>query len=238
VALAPPEAIVLVGGFGTRLRDVVADLPKPLAPVSGRPFIAYLLDGLAAGGLRHAVLATGYFAETVERVLGNDWRGMRLSYSVEDSPLGTGGAVRRAARSAADGPLIVLNGDTYLEFDPIDFVRTMVRSDAELGVALAAVPEVGRYGAVTMEGERVVAFGEKTGQGPGLINAGVYFLSREAVLRLPNRETFSLEREVLMPAAAAGTLCGYTRTARFLDIGIPEDYALAQTLAQDWRVGS
>jgi D-glycero-alpha-D-manno-heptose 1-phosphate guanylyltransferase len=232
------EAIILAGGLGTRLRAVVGDLPKPMAPVCGRPFIAYLLDVLAVGGMQHAVLATGYMAERLEQALGDDWRGMRLSYSREELPLGTGGAVRRAVRLTAGGPLIVLNGDSYLEFDPIDFIRTMAHRDTELGVALVSVPDVGRYGAVAVAGGRVVAFGEKTGHGPGLINAGVYFLSREAVQRLPSRETYSLETEVLMPAAAAGELRAYERTARFIDIGVPEDYALAQTLAADWQVGS
>jgi len=232
------EAIVLVGGLGTRLRPVVGDLPKPLAPVRGRPFIAYLLDALSAGGLRHAVLATGYMADKVEQAVGVNWRGMRLSYSREDSPLGTGGAVRHAAQLTAGGPLMVLNGDSYLEFNIDDFVRSMVRLKAQHGVTLAAVPDVGRYGAVTVNNGRVVAFGEKTGHGPGLINAGIYYFSREAVLGFPSSKSFSLEAEVLIPAAAAGTLFGYENTAQFIDIGIPDDYAQAQARAAHWRIST
>jgi D-glycero-alpha-D-manno-heptose 1-phosphate guanylyltransferase len=233
-----PEAIILAGGFGTRLSHVLVDLPKPLAPVNGRPFVAYLLDALAGNGVRHAVLATGYLAEKIEAELGDDWRGMRLSYSVEDVPLGTGGAVRRAAAATNGGPAVVLNGDTYLEFDANAFAGAMRAAGADLGVALAKVPDVSRYGAVKVSDGRVVAFGEKVGQGPGLINAGVYFLSRKALAELPARESFSFETDVLAPAAAAGRLHAYTDTRGFIDIGIPEDYARSQDLAKQWRVGS
>lgn len=232
-----PEAIILAGGFGTRLSHVLVDLPKPLAPVNGRPFVAYLLDALAGNGVRHAVLATGYLAEKIEAALGDDWQGMRLSYSVEDVPLGTGGAVRRAAAATSGGPAVVLNGDTYLEFDANAFAGAMRAAGADLGVALARVPDVSRYGAVSVSDGRVVAFGEKIGQGPGLINAGVYFLSDKALANLPARESFSFETEVLAPAAAAGRLHAYTDTRGFIDIGIPEDFARAQDLAKQWRVG-
>lgn len=235
VVLAAPEAIVLAGGFGTRLRNVLSDLPKPLAPVNGRPFIAYLLDALAGHGVRHTVLATGYLAEKVERALGDDWSGMRLSYSVEEHPLGTGGAVRLAATATAGGPLLVLNGDTYLEFDAAAFSAAMRAADAELGVALATVPDAARYGAVSVAAGRVVAFGEKAGHGPGQINAGVYYLAPSVLAALPADGAFSLETAVLAPAAAAGRLHAYSDTAGFIDIGIPEDYARAQQLAKNWR---
>lgn len=232
------EAVILVGGQGTRLRAVVSDLPKPLAPVNGRPFIAYLLDALAIGGLRHAVLATGYLAGKVESTLGRDWRGMRLGYSVEDHPLGTGGALRQAVAMTDGGPLLVLNGDTYLEFDANAFAAAMQARGAEWGVALAAVPDVARYGAVTVEAGRVTGFGEKAGHGPGLINAGVYYFSKSALAALPTRAAFSLETEVLVPAAAAGRLQAFTDTDGFIDIGIPEDYARAQALAKQWPGGA
>jgi len=237
VVLDAPEAIILAGGFGTRLGNILVDLPKPLAPVNGRPFIAYLLDALADNGVRHAVLATGYLAEKIEAALGDNWQGMRLTYSVEDVPLGTGGAVRRAAAATGGGPVVVLNGDTYLEFDAIAFAAAMREAGSDLGVALASVPDVSRYGAVRVIDGRVVAFGEKSGQGPGQINAGVYYLSPAALAALPARETFSLETEVLTPAATTGRLRAYSDTSGFIDIGVPEDYARAQHLAAQWRAG-
>ncbi len=228
------EAVILAGGLGTRLRAEVTDLPKTLAPVNGRPFITYLLDALASRGVRHTVLATGYLAPKVERALGETWSGMRLSYSVEHHPLGTGGALRRATSLTAGGSVIVLNGDTYLELDVDAFAGSMAAKGAELGIALAAVPDVARYGAVLVASGLVTSFGEKAQQGPGLINAGVYYASKAALAALPARESFSLETEVLAPAAAAGRLHAFTDTHRFIDIGIPEDYARAQEMAKQW----
>jgi D-glycero-alpha-D-manno-heptose 1-phosphate guanylyltransferase len=181
-------------------------------------------------------LATGYLAQKIAEALGDEWRGMRLSYSVEDVPLGTGGAVRRAAAAIAGSDAVVLNGDTYLEFDACAFAQAMRSAGADLGLALAGVPDVSRYGAVQVQDGRAVAFGEKLGHGPGQINAGVYYLSRKALAELPARESFSLETEVLAPAAAAGRLHAYDRTSGFIDIGVPDDYARAQQLARQWRV--
>lgn len=231
---ALPEAVLLAGGLGTRLREVVADLPKALAPVAGRPFVAYLLELLAEAGIAHAVLATGHLGDQVERTIGHDWRGMRISYSCEERPLGTGGAVRRAAAQTEGGPLLVLNGDSYLHFDPQAFARAMARHDARIGIALAQVADVARYGAVETGEGRVLGFRGKGGRGPGWINAGVYYFSRMALEQLPQREAFSLESDVLLPTAAAGGVHAYTDTSGFIDIGVPVDYAAAQTLADAW----
>lgn len=230
-----PEAIVLAGGLGTRLQGVVADLPKSLAPVNGRPFAAYQLDMLAASGITRVIFATGHLAGKIESALGRDWNGMRLDYSVEDMPLGTGGAVRQAAGMANGDALIVFNGDTYLELDPVAFAADMVDAGAGIGVALADVADVARYGEVRLVQGRVLGFGEKAGHGPGRINAGVYYFSRSAIGSFPARRSFSLEKEVLEPAAAAGELHAFTDTAGFIDIGIPEDYARAQVLSLGWQ---
>lgn len=230
-----PEAIILVGGFGTRLRNVVAELPKCLASVNNRPFLAYLLDFLASAGIQRSILATGYLANQVEAAMGHDWRGMELEYSVEETPLGTGGAVRKAtARMTSGAPVIVLNGDTFLDFEPLDFTAAMVDAGAKMGVALAEVPDVTRYGEVEWIDGYVMRFGEKTGRGPGWINAGVYYLSQAAIMDFPDREAFSLEKDVLRPAAEAGLVHAYAKTAKFIDIGTPEDYAKAQGLAKNW----
>ncbi len=230
-----PEAILLAGGLGTRLREVVAHLPKALAPVAGRPFVGYLLDQLAAAGIGHAVMATGHMGDQVEAAIGHDWRGMRVSYSREERPLGTGGAVRHAMAQVAGGPVLVLNGDSYLDFDPQAFAAEMGRQGAPIGVALAHVPDVARYGAVdTIEG-RVVGFREKGGHGPGWINAGIYCFSQAELDRLPKADAFSLEHEVLLPGAHAGRVHAYADTSGFIDIGVPSDYAAAQAMAAAWE---
>jgi D-glycero-alpha-D-manno-heptose 1-phosphate guanylyltransferase len=224
------EAIVLAGGLGTRLRDVVPDLPKPLAPVAGRPFLAYLLDQLAAGGIRRVILATGYKSEEIAKAIGNRWANIDIAYSREPEPLGTGGAIRLAAGMVHGDGVHLANGDTFLRYVPSALEHRVREANAQMGVALAMVPDVGRYGAVEIDGDRVSAFREKCGQGPGLINAGSYFLTREGIDKLPDLGAFSFESEVLIPASLAGEVAAFDETRDFIDIGVPEDYARAQRL--------
>lgn len=224
------EAIVLAGGFGTRLRGVVHDVPKPLAPVAGRPFLAWLLDALAPHGMRRVVLATGYLGDQVEAALGTAWRGMALVYSRETAPLGTGGAIVHALREVSSDAFFVLNGDTWLELDYAAFDRAVNEAGACLGVALAHVPDVSRYGAAQLEGRRVTGFDEKGASGAGFINAGVYWMRRGLLDGHPIGAAFSFERDVLMPAVQREPVIGYTDTRGFIDIGVPDDYQRAQRL--------
>lgn len=227
--MATDEAIVLVGGLGTRLRAVVSDVPKPLAPVAGRPFLAWLLDRLAEGGMRHVVLAAGYLAERVVDAIGSEWRGMQVEYSIEAAPLGTGGAVRQACGRLHGDAAHVLNGDTFLRYDMHALERAVRDAGCDLGMALACVDDVARYGAVVREGRRVDGFKEKGESGPGYINAGCYYLTPDAVRALPEESSFSFEASVLAPRVAAGRVCGFDATDGFIDIGVPEDYARAQS---------
>ena len=227
--MATDEAIILAGGFGTRLRDVVANVPKPLAPVGGRPFLAWLLDRLAAQGMRRCILATGYMADVIEREIGTQWSGMDIVHSVEATPLGTGGAIRQAATLLQGKDVHVLNGDTWLEYSLAALETASQRARAAIGLALAHVDDVGRYGAVDTHDGIVTGFREKGGMGDGWINAGCYFLSANAISALPVAETFSFESDVLLPMAAVGKVAAWTETFDFIDIGVPEDYQRAQT---------
>lgn len=224
------EAIVLVGGLGTRLRPLVSEVPKPLAPVAGRPFLAWLLQRLAAHGIRRVVLAAGYRAEQVREVFGSRWNGLDVAYSVEDAPLGTGGAIALALRLRTGEAVHVLNGDTFLAYDPRALEAATRASGRALGMALARVADVARYGAVTLDGARVAGFREKGEAGPGHINAGSYFLDAAAIARMPAAGAFSFEQTVLAAEVAAGQVQGFTATAGFIDIGVPEDYLRAQTV--------
>lgn len=230
------EAVILAGGFGTRLQSIVKDVPKPLAPVAGRPFIAYLLDLLANQGISKVILATGHLADVVERVLGDTWRGMTLTYSVETVPLGTGGALAMAQRHLSGDAFFVLNGDTYLDLDYSLFDAFASKQEGGICVALADVSDVSRYGAVRTSGVRVTGFSEKGEAGPGQINAGVYRLSRDLVRTFPDTNSFSFERAVLVPNAAVGAVSMYSQTKGFIDIGVPEDYERAQDIFR--RLGS
>ena len=222
------ETIILAGGFGTRLRDVVADVPKPMAPVAGRPFLAWLLDRLAAQGMRRCILATGYMADQIQREIGTHWLGMEIVHSVETTPLGTGGAIREAANLLQGECAHVLNGDTWLAYSPAALEQATTLAGAVIGIALAHVDDVGRYGAVETHDGIVAGFREKGGIGDGWINAGCYFLSAPAIAALPDVQAFSFESEVLLPMAAAGNVAAWTDTRDFIDIGVPEDYRRAQ----------
>lgn len=228
--MATEEAIVLVGGLGTRLRAVVSDVPKPLAPVSGRPFLAWLLDHLADNGMRHVVLAAGYLADRVVDSIGREWRGMRVDYSIESIPLGTGGAVRQACSMLCGDAAHVLNGDTFLRYDMHLLELDTLDFGADLGMALAWVDDVSRYGAVVCEDGCVEGFREKGGSGPGYINAGSYYLTSAAIGALPEKAAFSFEEKILLPLTEAGRVYGFEATREFIDIGVPEDYRRAQGL--------
>ncbi|TBR40361.1 MULTISPECIES: nucleotidyltransferase family protein [Dyella] len=228
--LATDEAIILAGGFGTRLQSVVRDVPKPLAPVAGRPFLAWLLDQLAGQGVRRAVLATGYLADVVESTLGSDWHGMKLVYSREEQPLGTGGAIAKAASAVSGKRAFVLNGDTHLALDYARLGQLAIGGASPITMALASVDDVGRYGAVMLSGDRVTGFSEKGGHGPGMINAGVYDIDLASLSAEFPHGPFSFEQDVLVPAAAKGRVRAFTQTSRFIDIGIPEDFERAQSM--------
>jgi D-glycero-alpha-D-manno-heptose 1-phosphate guanylyltransferase len=224
------QAVILAGGLGTRLRPVVGDTPKAMAPVAGRPFLEHVLADLAASGVRRAVLAVGYRREVISAHFGAEFRGVSLDYSEEEEPLGTGGAVRRALRLAAPGPCLVLNGDTWLDLDHVAMVRAHVQAAAALTIAVRAVPDVARYGALEIHGGRVRAFREKAPSGPGFINAGVYVLGADLFEGVSLPAAFSLERDVFVPRVRELAPLAFEATGRFIDIGVPEDFERAQRL--------
>lgn len=224
------QAIVLAGGLGTRLRSVVPDLPKPMAPVAGRPFLAWVLDRLVDAGFERAVLAVGYRHAAIRDHFGEAYRGMALRYSVEDAPLGTGGAIRLAAEHISAQPVFVLNGDTYLEFDFQAMLAAHRQSPSSLSVAVCHVPDVSRYGALELEGNHIHGFLEKGRAGPGFINAGVYLLGSEILRQIPAGEPFSFEQQLLVPRVQEFRPLAFVTDGRFIDIGIPEDFERAQRL--------
>ena len=166
------EAIVLAGGLGTRLRGIVDDIPKPMAPVHGRPFLAYVLDQLVDSGFHTTILAAGYRHEAIRSYFGEEYRGLALAWSVESEPLGTGGAIRLACDQAQSSDVFVLNGDTYLELDYRAMLKAHVRAGAQLSLAVCQVPDVARYGALEVSEGIVRGFREKGQSGPGWINGG------------------------------------------------------------------
>ncbi len=223
------QAVILAGGFGTRLRSSVPDLPKCLAPVAGRPFIEYQLDGLAAAGCHRVVVATGYLADAVRQRLGDRHGSMAIEYSHEDSPLGTGGAIARALARLPDLPTLVMNGDTWLGLDLAAFRAWCDARPESIGIVLRRVPDATRFGRVELDGDRIRVFGAAGTGGPGLVNAGVYRLRRSAFDGHGLGEAFSIENDFFKPHAGALDLRGFVTEAYFIDIGIPADYERAQT---------
>lgn len=225
-ALKGVSVALLAGGLGTRLRPVVADRPKVLAPVSGRPFLTYLLDQLLTAGVRETVLLVGYAADRVRTAIGDDYRGMRLIYSIETEPLGTGGAVRLALPQLCGQTILLLNGDSYCDVELAQFLAFHHRTKAHASLALAEVSDTSRYGRVCTDPVgRVVGFEEKGGvRSPGRINAGIYLLQRGAVDLIPESGPVSLEKEVFPQWVQLRGVWGFGG-GRFIDIGTPESYA-------------
>ncbi len=237
--LADVPALILAGGLGTRLQSAVPDVPKALAPVEGRPFLAYLLDRLAAASLRRIILLTGYGAEQIETALGRSYGPLRLEYSREERPLGTGGAVRRALDRLDGRTLLLLNGDSFCEVDLARFFALHRRRRADLSMVVAKVADASRYGSVRRDvSNRITGYLEKTASaGPGWINAGMYLIERALLKEMPVDQPMSLERDWLPRWLACHRVIGFPTTGAFLDIGTPEAYASAAAFFQARRAG-
>jgi NDP-sugar pyrophosphorylase family protein len=223
-------AAILAGGMGTRLRSVLADRPKVLAPVHGRPYLTHLLDQLAAAGISAVVLLTGHGAGQVSETLGASYADMRLIHSPEVKPLGTGGALRNALSKLTSADVLLQNGDSWCDVELADFLKFHRMNDAELSVVLVKAADPSRFGQVRVAAdERVVCFEEKTAGGSGWINAGIYLIARSLIREIQAEQDVSLEREMIPRWIQEGKkVFGYRHTGRFLDIGTPESYAAAE----------
>ncbi len=221
------RAVVLAGGRGTRLQARVQDVPKPMAPVAGRPFLEYVLDGLVKAGMGPIVLSVGYMAEVIMAHFGGSYGGARIEYAVEESPLGTGGAIAHAL--AGTGPALVVNGDTFLRADFAEFVAWYERDPVPVAIMLRRVQDIARYGAVRLQGDRVTAFAEKGGSGPGLINAGVYLVHPDVFGKFGLAGAFSFETDLLQRHLDALQVRASVTDGYFIDIGIPADFDRAQS---------
>ena len=222
-------AAILAGGLGTRLCSVVADRPKVLAEVRGRPFLAYLLDQLTNIGIRQVVLCTGYLGEKVQNVFGDSYGNLSLVYSQESSPLGTAGALRLALTLFKSDSVLVMNGDSFCESNLIAFWTWHSARNAGATLLLTEVADTKQYGQVHFDANGLVlSFDEKDDKGgPCWINAGIYLIKRHLLLTIPTDHAVSLERE-MFPRWIGRGLYGYPSEGRFLDIGTPEAYAAAE----------
>ena len=228
------DVIILAGGLGSRIRPVLGDRPKILAPVAGRPFLDHLLRLLARHHARKVVLSLGHLAEHVTAYLAAASLPLPVETAVEGRPLGTAGAIGFARRTVASDPVLVLNGDTWVEIDFAAMLAAHRRwPDTRATIACVRVPDAGRYGRVELDDDGVLRlFCEKESGpgGPGRVKAGAYLLSAGLMDDLARGDARSLERDVF-PRLAPGTIRGFVADGRgFIDIGTPESYALAATV--------
>jgi D-glycero-alpha-D-manno-heptose 1-phosphate guanylyltransferase len=222
------KAIILAGGRGTRLQSTVPNLPKPMAPVGGRPFLEYVLDRLVDAAVTDIILSVGYRAETIQEHFGASYRSVALRYSIEKFPLGTGGGLVLGLKGEDPSPVLVLNGDTLVEVDYGALAGWYNTVMSPVGVVLCQVPDVSRYGSVICSGDRVVEFKEKGKNGPGLINAGIYVIRPSIFSLYPCGERFSFETDFLERYCSDLQPRSFVTDGYFIDIGTPEDYHCAQ----------
>jgi D-glycero-alpha-D-manno-heptose 1-phosphate guanylyltransferase len=223
------EAIILAGGLGTRLRSVLPDLPKAMAPVAEKPFLDWIIHRLMSWGVNRIILSLGYKHELVTEYLVSHFHGVDLRACVEDEPLGTGGGIRLAMAMALTDHPMVLNGDTFFDIDAAALTYAHHSHAAHCTLALKPQQNFDRYGVVTLDADgRVTGFQEKRHYAEGLINGGVYILDRRRFLAedLPNK--FSFEKDYLEAKTSSRLFYGLPQDRYFIDIGIPEDYARAQ----------
>jgi len=215
------EAIVLAGGFGTRLKEVVSDVPKPMAPVNGKPFLEYLLKDLSKKGIKHVILAVGYKKEIIKEYFKNKYEDIEITYSEELVPLGTGGAIKKALKLVKEEDVFIVNGDTFFDVDLKGMKEFHTENKSILTVAVKEMENFDRYGSLVIKENRIIEFEEKKKKDKGKINGGIYLIKKDLLSRM-EKENFSFEKEVLEDKKVEKY--SYESEGYFIDIGIPEDY--------------
>ncbi|MCX6272854.1 MAG: nucleotidyltransferase family protein [Bacteroidetes bacterium] len=224
------EAIILAGGLGTRLRSVVADVPKCMVRVVGRPFLEYVMDELVNQHIGRVILSVGYMKEAIREHFENSYSGIDIDYAIEETPLGTGGGILLAMKKVHGPNAIVLNGDTLFEVNLDEMQAFHKKTKADTTLALRKMDNTQRYGNVSAGPDhRITGFAEKSlSPREGYINGGTYLVNKDFLLNLPLPEKFSFEKDFFEVYYQKCLLYGFPSEAYFIDIGIPEDYERAE----------
>ncbi len=224
------EAVFLAGGFGTRLKSVVKDVPKPMADINGKPFLHYLITYYAKQGINHVVLSVGHLHEVVQSYFGNNYKGVAISYAIENHPLGTGGAIRESLKLTRTKEVLVANGDTMFAVDVAKIAGFHHKNKANFTLVVREVNDVSRYGSISLNNDfRITGFKEKnSAKGHGYINGGVYLIDTSFFNKFNFPQTFSIEKDFFEKRYSEGAFYGKPCANYFIDIGIPADYAKAQ----------
>ncbi|SDI06477.1 nucleotidyltransferase family protein [Desulfosporosinus hippei] len=221
------EAVILAGGFGSRLSHIVSDVPKPMAPVAGHPFLKYILDDLIAKGISRVVMAVGYKKESILKYFGYTYNGCEVVYSNEDRPLLTGGAMKKALIKCREQNVFVINGDTFYDINLLAMAVEHVKNSADLTIATKEMRNFERYGTVITENDRIIQFLEKKPKEYGMINGGIYLVKKELLSGIIGDE-FSFETEIMEKKVSELKIYAFKCNGYFVDIGVPEDYEKAR----------
>ena len=228
------EAIILAGGLGTRLKETVPDMPKPMASIGGKPFLWYVLEYVFQSGIRKVILSIGHQHEMITSHFGNRYKDIRIEYAIENEPLGTGGGIKLALSYARDSEVAIINGDTFFPVPLREMYDYHRKTKAHLTIALKPMEEYERYGSVIVEEGRIIRFEEKKYTEFGYINGGIYIARRHLFkdARLDNR--FSFETDFLEKESGRLYFAGFASDQYFIDIGIPDDYERAMQELPLW----
>jgi len=219
------EAIILAGGFGTRLRSVCPDNPKPMAQIQEKPFLEHLLEYWKSQGVSHFILSVGYLHHVIINYFGKEYRGIPIDYAIEYEPLGTGGGILQSTPLLhnPESPFLVLNGDTFFDVPLATFSHK-----GELTLALYKIEKNTRYLGVTLDdSSKINSYNDPNSQ---LINGGCYLLNKKSLDRFKQKKPLSLETDIFPILMREGSCYAQLFDGLFIDIGIPEDYARSQHL--------
>jgi len=236
----PCEAVVLAGGLGTRLRSALEpDIPKPMAPICGRPFLSYVLEHLSANGISTVVLSVCHMHEKIITFFGDGYHGMKIKYSIEQEPLGTGGAIRLASEHIVNDIFFTLNGDTLFDVPFSLMFQSYVQQHLPLTIAAKPISDCSRYGSLNLTSDhKIISFNEKKSYVPGIINGGIYLIDKQIWDNTESKKKFSFEHDLIPELCNKNRCAAYVCKGFFIDIGVPEDLKKANSLLTTRSIGS
>ena len=231
LSLSKIDVVILCGGFGKRLQNVVKDIPKPMAKIKSRPFLDILIDFIASYGFKRFILCTGYKADVIERYYSQRYNNLIIEFSREEKPLGTGGAIKNAENYIKSDQFLVANGDSFCKINLKEFIDFHLKKNALISIAVTNTDICDDYGVITINNlQQIVEFDEKVkGYKNHLINAGFYLLQREVFSLMPKKNNFSIERD-FFPKIIKRNLYAFETQESLIDIGTPERYEKAKYL--------
>ncbi len=223
------EVVLLCGGLGTRLQATVGNTPKALAPVGDKPFLYWLFQYLEQQNFTNIVLSLGHLSAAVVEYCHANYAHLPLQYSIENQPLGTGGAIKQSLSLIKNNSFFVMNGDTLFNIDTEGLMNNAKAWNTDISIALKNKKNFERYGTVELSAvQRIKAFHEKKFTEEGLINGGVYLLEKNVFDSFEETPVFSFEKDILEIKLNDYKIHGFEFDSYFIDIGVPDDYAKAQ----------